>query len=108
MPTPAPCGGRSTTCRPEEFSAMYDRLWARGQAALQPASLLHADQAQPEVRQCRAARRQARSAPICSAICGRRNGATSTTWWRPKGAGDIGYDVEDLLKAQGYDAGARW
>ena len=56
MPTPARCGVRNYDMTPEEFSAMYDRLLGGDEAALRPAALLHADQAQPEVRQCRAAR----------------------------------------------------
>ena len=41
--------------------------------------------------------RPVRSAPTCSAICGRRNGAISTRSSRPKGSGDVGYDLTDLL-----------
>ena len=51
----------------------------------------------------RSSPRPARSAPTCSAICGRRNGAISTTSSRRKGAGDLGYDIGDLLNAKGYD-----
>ena len=61
---------------PQDFSAMYDRLWAETKPLY--------DQLHCYVRArlnrstaMRCSPRTARSAPICSATCGRRNGATS-------------------------------
>ena len=55
-PTPARCGARNYDMTPEEFAAMYDRLWAEVKPLYVAAALLHADQAQREVRRRGAAR----------------------------------------------------
>ena len=44
----------------------------------------------------------ARSAPTCSAICGRRNGAISTTSSRRAGRGRRAYDLTQLLDRANY------
>ena len=92
-PTSAPCGARTTTCRPtpsprsstgcgSRCSRSTTSLHAYVRAALREA-----------VRRRQGARATARSPPTCSATCGRRSGATSTRWWRPP-TGDPGYDLD--------------
>ena len=48
----------------------------------------------------RSSRRPARSAPTCSAICGRRNGAISTTSSRPRARATSAMTSTELLESQ--------
>ena len=89
---------------PGEFALLTDTLWGEVKPLYEAAALLHAAQAEREVRRCGAAGDAARSAPTCSATCGRSSGTRSTTSPRPLARGDIGYDLTDLLAKNGYDA----
>ena len=64
---------------PDAFAAKTDALWNQVEPLLQEPALLCARPAEREIRRRGAAGAPARSAPTCSATCGRRNGATSTT-----------------------------
>jgi hypothetical protein len=66
---------------PAEFEATTERLWNEVKPLYEA---LHCFTRAGSTRNMatRCSRRPGRSVPTCSAICGRRNGAISTTWWR--------------------------
>ena len=74
----------------------------RGQAALRRAALLHPRRPEPPLWRRRSSPPPARSAPTCSAICGRRNGAISTTSSRRPARGQPPYDLTQLLERANY------
>ena len=75
----------------------------RGQAALRPAALLHARASSTRSTATRCSRRPARSAPTCSATCGRSSGATSTTSSRPRARATSATTSPTCSRRSGYD-----
>ena len=64
---------------PEAFAAKTDALWNQVEPLYSKLHCYVRAKLNAEIRRRGAAARPARSAPTCSATCGRRNGATSTT-----------------------------
>src|SRR5678815_5482209 len=87
---------------PEQFSAMYDRLWAEVKPLYDQ---LHC-YTRTKLNQKYGNAVQPASGPIRADLLGNM---WAQEWGNiydvvaPKGAGDIGYDVGDLLTAKGYD-----
>lgn len=87
---------------PQEFSAMYDRLWSEVQPLYND---LHC-YVRGKLNQKYGNSVQPATGPIRADLLGNM---WAQEWGNiydvvaPKGAGDIGYDVEDLLKKKGYD-----
>jgi peptidyl-dipeptidase A len=87
---------------PQEFSAMYDRLWSEVQPLYND---LHC-YTRAKLNQKYGNAVQPANGPIRADLLGNM---WAQEWGNiyevvaPKGAGDIGYDVEDLLKRKGYD-----
>jgi peptidyl-dipeptidase A len=87
---------------PQEFSAMYDRLWSEVQPLYND---LHC-YTRTKLNQKYGNAVQPANGPIRADLLGNM---WAQEWGNiydvvaPKGAGDIGYDVEDLLKKKGYD-----
>jgi peptidyl-dipeptidase A len=87
---------------PQEFSAMYDRLWSEVQPLYND---LHC-YVRGKLNQKYGNGVQPANGPIRADLLGNM---WAQEWGNiydvvaPKGAGDIGYDVEDLLKKKGYD-----
>lgn len=86
---------------PEEFSAMYDRLWAEMKPLYDQ---LHC-YTRTKLNQKYGSDVQPANGPIRADLLGNM---WAQEWGNiydvvaPKGAGDIGYDLEALLKAKGY------
>jgi peptidyl-dipeptidase A len=87
---------------PQEFSAMYDRLWSEVQPLYND---LHC-YTRTKLNQKYGNAVQPANGPIRADLLGNM---WAQEWGNiydvvaPKGAGDIGYDIEDLLKKKGYD-----
>ena len=87
---------------PQEFSAMYERLWSEVQPLYND---LHC-YTRTKLNQKYGNAVQPANGPIRADLLGNM---WAQEWGNiydvvaPKGAGDIGYDVEDLLKKKGYD-----
>ena len=87
---------------PQEFSAMYDRLWSEVQPLYND---LHC-YTRTKLNQKYGNAVQPANGPIRADLLGNM---WAQEWGKiydvvaPKGAGDIGYDIEDLLKKKGYD-----
>jgi peptidyl-dipeptidase A len=87
---------------PQQFSAMYDRLWSEVQPLYND---LHC-YTRTKLNQKYGNAVQPANGPIRADLLGNM---WAQEWGNiydivaPKGAGDIGYDVEDLLKKKGYD-----
>ena len=96
MPTPARCGARNYDMTPEEFSAMYDRLWAETKPLYDQ---LHC-YTRTKLNQKYGDAVQPATGPIRADLLGNM---WAQEWGNiydvvaPKGAGDIGYDLTDLL-----------
>ncbi len=87
---------------PQEFSAMYDRLWSEVQPLYND---LHC-YTRTKLNQKYGNAVQPASGPIRADLLGNM---WAQEWGNiydvvaPKGSGSVGYEVEDLLKAKGYD-----
>ncbi len=103
-PTPARCGARSYDMPPDEFAAMTDRLWSEVKPLYDELHCYTRDQAQRRNMATRSSPRPARSAPTCSATCGRRNGAISTTSSRPRAPATSATTSPTCWSRKKYDA----
>ena len=87
---------------PQEFSAMYDRLWSEVQPLYND---LHC-YTRTKLNQKYGNAVQPANGPIRADLLGNM---WAQEWGNiydvvaPKGSGNVGYEVEDLLKAKGYD-----
>lgn len=87
---------------PEQFAAMYDRLWSEVKPLYDD---LHC-YTRTKLNQKYGNAVQPATGPIRADLLGNM---WAQEWGNiydivaPKGAGDVGYDVEDLLKKKGYD-----
>jgi peptidyl-dipeptidase A len=86
---------------PDEFAALTDKLWAEVKPLYDQLHCYTRAKLNDKYGDAVSPKR-GRSAPTCSATCGRRNGATSTTWSRPRAPGDIGYNLTSLLEQKKY------
>ena len=99
MPTPARCGGRNYDMTPEQFAATYDRLWSEVKPLYDD---LHC-YTRTRLNQKYGNAVQPASGPIRADLLGNM---WAQEWGNiydvvaPKGAGDVGYDVTELLEAK--------
>ena len=84
---------------PDAFAAELDRLWGQVKPLYDALHCYVRARLNEKYGDAVRAARPARSRRTCWATCGRRSGATSTTWSRRPDA-DPGYDLTKLLRGQ--------
>ena len=90
----------ATTCRPDEFAALTERLWNEVKPLYDELHCFTRAGLNEQIWRPGPARDRPDPRRPARQSCGRRNGAISTTSSRRTGAGDVGYDLTELLDAR--------